>query len=218
MSWIGDAVTGGITGLGNAINSVSQSWFGSKLQRDQADANYNAATQSQYAAEYAVRYQRTWWDSLVDGVNRLVRPLFAYSVIGLFVYCMVDPAAFGVRMNNLALVPEAMWVILGTIIAFYFGTRHLEMKAKAPNASTVKAVLDADRAIKQVANEEPSATTVSARVSPDTVLTIQKGGPTQESDSAYKAEMANDKPLSNSAIAEWNRRQRMGQAAQAQGG
>ena len=33
-----------------------------------------------------------WFDRLVNGLNRLPRPLLAFGTLGLFIYAMIDPA------------------------------------------------------------------------------------------------------------------------------
>ena len=64
-----------------------------------------------------------WFDALVNGLNRLPRPVLTLGTVGLFVYAMVEPEGFGLRMENLNLVPEPLWWLLGAIISFYFGAR-----------------------------------------------------------------------------------------------
>ncbi len=64
-----------------------------------------------------------WFDTAVNGLNRLPRPLLALGTLCLFVYAMADPDGFGVRMAALALVPEPLWWLLGAVVAFYFGAR-----------------------------------------------------------------------------------------------
>jgi len=66
-----------------------------------------------------------WFDSFVDGLNRLPRPALALGTLGLFGFAMHDPVAFSVRMQGLALVPDPLWWLLGAIVSFYFGAREL---------------------------------------------------------------------------------------------
>lgn len=80
------------------------------------------AALSQYAAEF--RCPRSPFDTVIDGINRLPRPMLAFGTIGLFVSAMVDPLWFSERMQGLALVPEALWWLMGAIVSFYFGARH----------------------------------------------------------------------------------------------
>ena len=64
------------------------------------------------------------FDRLVDGLNRLPRPLFALGTLALLVSAMTDPVWFAARMQGIALVPEPLWWLFGVIVAFYFGARH----------------------------------------------------------------------------------------------
>ena len=80
------------------------------------------AALNEMGAEFALP-SMGWFDRLVNGLNRLPRPLLAFGTIGLFVYAMVDPTAFAARMVGLNAVPEPLWWLLGAVVAFYFGAR-----------------------------------------------------------------------------------------------
>lgn len=82
--------------------------------------------QKAFAAEWAPRGNRTWFDSAVDGINRLVRPTFSFGVVGLFVFCIQSPAEFGAAMAALALMPTYGWALMLTVTGFWFGGRFLE--------------------------------------------------------------------------------------------
>lgn len=86
------------------------------------DLDRQAAALRQFAAEFQPR--RGLFDAVIDGLNRLPRPLLALGTIGLMVSAMVNPAWFGERMLGLALVPEALWWLMGAVVSFYFGARH----------------------------------------------------------------------------------------------
>ena len=86
-------------------------------------AEAQAASLQQFAAEFQ-HARRGWFDRLVDGVNRLPRPLMAFGTLGLITSAMVAPVWFGQRMQGLALVPEPLWWLMGAIVSFYFGARH----------------------------------------------------------------------------------------------
>lgn len=107
----------GIPLIGGLIETV----FGSKLKRDQYDADARGAVMSQFASEFG--HGRNWFDSLIDGLNRLPRPVFAFGTIYLFVFCWVDPEGFVAGAKNLELMPQEAWWILGTIVVFFFGGR-----------------------------------------------------------------------------------------------
>ena len=87
------------------------------------DAAREAAALAQFAAEFT-RPQQGLFDRLMDGLNRLPRPLLAFGTLGLFVSAMVDPVWFAQRMQGVALVPEPLWWLMGAIVSFYFGARH----------------------------------------------------------------------------------------------
>ena len=81
------------------------------------------ATLAQFAAEFA-QPRKGVFDRVIDGLNRLPRPLLAFGTIGLMVAAMVDPIWFAARMQGIALVPEPLWWLMGAIVSFYFGARH----------------------------------------------------------------------------------------------
>lgn len=111
----------GIPLIGDVIKGISNTFFGSKLERDKYDAQAKSNASSQFSAEFG--HGKTWFDSLVDGLNRLPRPIFAFSTIYLFYLCWTDPAAFVAGAKNLELMPQEAWWILGTIVVFFFGGR-----------------------------------------------------------------------------------------------
>lgn len=77
----------------------------------------------QFAAEFGQARQGVF-DRLIDGLNRLPRPLMAFGTVGLIVSAMIAPEWFGARMAGLALVPEPLWWLMGAIVSFYFGARY----------------------------------------------------------------------------------------------
>ena len=103
------------------VGSLWKTVFGSKLDRDKFDADDRASSKAQFAAEYG--HNRNWFDSLIDGLNRLPRPVFAFGTIYIFVMCWNDPEAFVAGAINLELMPQEAWWILGTIVVFFFGGR-----------------------------------------------------------------------------------------------
>ena len=87
------------------------------------DAQAHQASLQQFAAEFAYP-RRGLFDRLVDGMNRLPRPLLALGTIWLFVSAMRDPDSFVRGMEGIAVVPEPLWWLMGAIVSFYFGARH----------------------------------------------------------------------------------------------
>lgn len=99
---------------------VSRFW-GSTEKRDQYQADARAAVYSQFAAEFG--HGKTWWDSLIDGLNRLPRPIMTFGVIYLFVWCARDPAAFVEYASALQAMPKEGWYILGAVVTFWFAAK-----------------------------------------------------------------------------------------------
>lgn len=112
--------------FGGGRNVVSQT---AEVFRENAEAGAVRATQlqtqamSQHGQEFN-QQQTGGFDRIMDGINRLPRPMLAFGTLGLFVSAMVNPIWFATRMQGLALVPEPLWWLLGAIVSFYFGARH----------------------------------------------------------------------------------------------
>jgi holin (3TMs family) len=92
--------------------------------QDARGAQIQTAAMMQMASEF--RENRNWFDSLIDGLNRLPRPLMAFGILGLMAAAMSDPLWFAARMKGVALVPEPLWWLMGVIVSFYFGSRYGE--------------------------------------------------------------------------------------------
>lgn len=128
--WLAKMFAGGVGDLVKAGGDIYTSIAGDQKDRDKADADRSIAALNQYAAEFAQRQNRTYWDAFVDGLNRLPRPLIAFGVIALFVWCAVDPVTFIESMQALAIMPENMWIVLTGVVGFYFLGRSLEVGKK----------------------------------------------------------------------------------------
>jgi hypothetical protein len=63
------------------------------------------------------------FNSVLDLLNRLPRPLFAVGVLVFFADALLFPAAFGRSMAAMAAVPQPLWWIIGGIVGFHFGAR-----------------------------------------------------------------------------------------------
>ena len=109
-----------------------------------------AAALAQFASEFD-QPRRSWFDRMIDGLNRLPRPLLAFGTIGLFVTAMVEPVWFAQRMQGVALVPEPLWWLMGAVVSFYFGARHqakaqdFQRAVAATFAQTPQAVANIER-------------------------------------------------------------------------
>ena len=113
---------GAVTALGDAAKGVAEVFLPSATRRMELSAEAQMAALRQLGEEYQ-HPALSWFDRMVNGLNRLPRPLLAFGTLGLFIYAMVDPEAFAKRMVGLNAVPEPLWWLLGAIVAFYFGAR-----------------------------------------------------------------------------------------------
>ena len=111
-----------VTSVANAATGVAEVFRENTTRRMELDEEAYARAMAQLTGEFASQ-PRGWFDGLMNGMNRMPRPLLTLGTIALFVYAMIEPAGFGLRMQNLNLVPEPLWWLLGAIISFYFGAR-----------------------------------------------------------------------------------------------
>jgi hypothetical protein len=128
-----------ITATADAAKGLAEVFTPNATRKMELSAEAQAAALKQLGLEYALA-PAGWFDRMVNGLNRLPRPMLAFGTLGLFVYAMVDPASFGARMVGLNAVPEPLWWLLGAVVGFYFGAReahYFRMKpVVAPPATT----------------------------------------------------------------------------------
>ncbi|SEK33736.1 Holin of 3TMs, for gene-transfer release [Roseovarius azorensis] len=108
----------------NVIAETAQVFRPNAEAADAREASFQQAALAQMAAEFG--HGGGWWGQFIDGLNRLPRPMMAFGCIFLFWSAMADPLWFAERMTGLALVPEPLWVLMGAIVAFYFGAREMQ--------------------------------------------------------------------------------------------
>ena len=120
---LGKALFGGSArALGDSVTKVAEVFRPNATRALELDHDAYTTAQASYMAEF--QYARPgWFDTFVNGLNRLPRPLLALGTLGLFVYAMADPAGFAQRMRALSNVPDPLWWLLGAVVAFYFGAR-----------------------------------------------------------------------------------------------
>ncbi len=123
LGGVGAAGAGaGAAAIGNAVEGVAEVFTPNATRQMELSAQVQEAALSQLGAEFSSA-GKGWFDSAVNGLNRLPRPFLALGTVGLFVYAMIDPFAFSQRMVGLNAVPEPLWWLLGAVVAFYFGAR-----------------------------------------------------------------------------------------------
>lgn len=109
-------------GRRNVIREVAEVFVPNAEAGAQRAASFDASVVQQFASEF--RQNRTLFDSFVDAINRLPRPIFAFGVIGLFVMAVISPSEFQRVMEALAAVPDPLWMVMGIVITFFFGGRY----------------------------------------------------------------------------------------------
>ena len=126
------------------------------------------ASLQQFAAEFHERAGRTWWDSLVDGLNRLPRPLITLGILGFFVLAPLAPVRFLEIAQAYQMMPDGFWALLGIIIAFYFGGRMQlkgqDMAVKGGALAVAREILALRRAERQP--DQPAPPPGAPRVAP----------------------------------------------------
>lgn len=106
----------------NIIAETAEVWRENAEAGAQREAELTQAVLSQYAAEFK-HARQGGFDRFMDGLNRLPRPLIVILTFAFFASAMFSPIWFAERMQGLILVPEPIWWLAGTIVAFYFGGR-----------------------------------------------------------------------------------------------
>ena len=109
-----------------------------------ADIERDMASLAQFSSEFHQRERRTWWDSFVDGLNRLPRPLLTIAILAFFVLAPLNPTKFLEIAKAYELMPPGYWALLSVIVGFYFGGR---MQIKSQDMTLKK---DAVRAAKEL--------------------------------------------------------------------
>jgi hypothetical protein len=99
----------------------------SSAERDHVErmalSEQDLAALQEFAAEFHAREGRTWWDSFIDGLNRLPRPLITLGILAFFVLAPLQPVLFLEVAKIYALMPDGFWALLSVVVAFYFGGR-----------------------------------------------------------------------------------------------
>jgi hypothetical protein len=120
------------------------------------------ASLEQFAAEFKSSRTSTMWDSFVDGLNRLPRPLITLGILGLFVLAPTDPVRFLQIAQAYQVMPDGFWALLSVIIAFYFGGRmqvtRQQMSIKGGALDAAKEIFRMRKAFRDLAEEDEPAT------------------------------------------------------------
>lgn len=119
-----------IPGIFKGTKDVAEVFVENKEKKGQrqhlekmTDAQQNLAILGQFSSEFHNRNNRTKWDSFVDGLNRLPRPILTFGIMGFFVLAPIYPERFMLVAKAYEVIPTGFWALLSVIIGFYFGGR-----------------------------------------------------------------------------------------------
>ena len=126
-----------------------------KTQKEANTSKEKTLALHQYAAEF-LRPPRTWWDSLVDGFNRLIRPVVVCHILLFLILVVLNPKKGQIVALALSTIPEALWWIIGSVILFYFGSRMTEkiMKNRAADPKQFRNALEQIKEINKISYKE----------------------------------------------------------------
>ena len=111
-----------VQAVGAAASSVAEVFTPNATKKMEKSHDAYMAALDEHGEEF--KHARAGsFDAVVNGLNRLPRPMLALGTLSLFAYAMVDPVSFAQRMVGLGHVPEPLWWLLGAIVSFYFGAR-----------------------------------------------------------------------------------------------
>lgn len=147
--------TKGVEAVGDTVVKVKGAFSGNVQERDQQAHTKFVSGLEAYAAEFAPRTNRTWWDSLWDGINRMPRPVIVVSIFGYFILAYVNPKEFQVLNVALDTVPDQMWWVMSAVVGFYFVSREFQKNRERTLALSDKEFTQVQKRIASI-REEPA--------------------------------------------------------------
>lgn len=186
-----------MVGLIREGRGVAEAVIGNKKDTNAAEHAEFIAVLGQLAKEFE-QPPTSWFDSLINGLNRLPRPALAIGTLGLFVYAMADPVGFAERMVGLELVPDPLWWLLGAVVSFYFGARELHYLRKNQPEMRVQDVARITEMRDRIRTLEPD---------PVEPLTSAPTAAPETGDALEPIRFDPTDPNSNPALEEWRRMQ-----------
>jgi hypothetical protein len=114
----------GGAGIIDSVKDLTRTIFGDAVRRDSNSHDENIAVHEEHSKSYSYDAKnRNWWDSFIDGVSRLPRPMLTFGVVWMFGLAYVDPEHFTVMMTAIETVPQPLWQAFSIILVFWFGGR-----------------------------------------------------------------------------------------------
>ena len=147
---LNNLLSDGLIGILSGANKLAKTFIGDKAAKE---ANFHAEQmeiQRGYQSEFLAPEKKGWFNQLIDGYNRLMRPAMTSGIIYLFIWACVDPVEFTLTVQALQIIPDMMWYVLLAIISFWFGGRILE---KAPMKITANEIAKSKEISKKIKEE-----------------------------------------------------------------
>lgn len=208
-------VLGGLGGIGKLWGTVA----GDKVQQEANIHDEQSAAYDAFAKEMSATRPSSPFNNLIDGLNRLPRPAFAFGVIALFMWPVFDPIQFSIAAQAWSLMPEWLSYMLMQIVLLYFGGRILE-KVPVFSGPSIKKVRDVIAMKKEILSIGKAETLEDASEEAGLPADYIEGVATDEEidqiadgmkESEFRANLLDDsKPMSLPAIFEWNKRRKAG--------
>lgn len=155
------AALGALFGSGrNVVTEVAGAFIPNAENQAERQSSFSQASLAQYAAEFRRIENRNWFDSLIDGLNRSIRPVITYACVGILVATPINPVLMTEVYVAWALIPASLWAIIGGVFGFFFTGRiqikgHEIRKELAATAQQAPIIIDTMRQIREIRHDTP---------------------------------------------------------------
>jgi len=128
--WLSGIIGGLGTGVSKVMGAAGDLKRITTVDKTQLENNMHAETSAVLASFKAEmgKENKNLLDSAIDAYNRLVRPTLTFLIIYIIWFCVKD-AKDPVEMGNaFRSLPNSLWGLMMTVVAFYFGGRYLQKR------------------------------------------------------------------------------------------
>lgn len=134
---ISNIINGIVNGGAKIIENVKDLKKVSSVDKTQQENNIHLETVESlkaFAAEMG-KENKNKIDSIIDAFARLPRPIIAFMSIGILLLFIINPS-YGLKVGAaFSVIPEELFWLIGTVIAFYFGGRMYSNKVSSSRPS-----------------------------------------------------------------------------------
>jgi len=117
------------------LGGIIKRWQQGSAAKEQHRHTEVMQPMTQFANEFGYASSRTWFDVLIDGLNRLPRPVIVSSIMYYMWLSWADPEYFAQVNQGLATIPEAMWALILSVVGFFFTIRELHHSRTSKRAA-----------------------------------------------------------------------------------